>query len=245
VVSESFARTAWPGENPVGKTLRIAPQATWLPPVTIVGVARNVRYDEQLRGQGTTPPVVYVPLFCWPSRWIYLTMRAPRDPLAAAEGVRQAVRALDADVPVFSVRSLDQERERNAAGLILVGRMFAVFGAVALALAAAGVYGVLAYSVAQGAREIAIRRALGAPGALLALAVMARSGWQLALGLALGMVLAPAMGALIGSVVGQPEPALQVYLGVAAVLSATLLVSVLVPLQRALSLEPSAALRHT
>jgi putative ABC transport system permease protein len=245
VVSESMANAAWPGQDAVGRSIRIAPQESWLPPVRVVGVAKDVRYDEKLSTMSTRPPVIYVCLFQWPNRALYLTLRAPRDPLAVAEGVRAAVRGLDSDVPVFSLRSLDEERQRNAAGLTLIGRMFAVFGAVALALAAAGVYGVLAYSVAQGARDIAIRRALGAPGGLVLAAVLARSGWQLVLGLALGLALAPAMGAVVGSVVIQPESGLPVYLGVAAVLSATLAASVLVPLRRALALEPAAALRHT
>jgi len=103
----------------------------------------------------------------------------------------------------------------------------------------------VAYSVAQRTREIAIRRALGAPAGRVLLSVLARSGWQLGLGLGLGLVLAPTMGAVVGSVVGQPDPALQVYLGVALVLSAALLVSVLVPLRRALFVQPAAALRHT
>jgi len=123
--------------------------------------------------------------------------------------------------------------------------MFAVFGAVALVLAAAGVYGVVACSVAQGERELAIRRALGAPVGRIVSAALARTGWQLALGLALGMVLAPLVGAVVGSVVIQPESGLVVYLAVAALLSLTLLGSVLFPLRRALSVEPSAALRHT
>jgi len=243
VVSQSFARSTWPGEeNVVGKMLKVTPEEPWLPAVAITGVAKDVRYDDRLRSLGTTPPAIYVQ---WPLPWWYLTLRAPRDPLAAAEAMRRIVRELDPDVPLFSVRSLDQERQRNAAGLTLVGRMFAVFGAMALALAAAGVYGVVAYSVAQGARELAIRRALGAPRGRIAAAVLARSGWQLVLGLLLGLVLAPAVGAVIGSSVIQFESGLTVYLEVAAVLSGALLVSVLVPLRRAVLLEPAAALRHT
>ena len=174
-----------------------------------------------------------------------MALRAPRDPVAAVEGIRDAVRHLDLEVAVFSVRTLDDQRQRNAAGLTLVGRMFAVFGALALVLAAAGVYGVVAYSVAQGTREIAIRRALGAPSGRIVGAVLARSGWQLALGLVLGLVLAPAVGAVVGSVVVQPDSGLTVYLEVAVVLSAALLASVLVPLRRALVVEPATALRHT
>jgi putative ABC transport system permease protein len=244
VVSESMARMAWPGQNPTGKILRLSPQESWVPSLQIIGVARDVRYDERLRALGSRPPVVYVCNFQWPVRWHYLTLRA-REPEAAMEAFRQAVRSIDPDVAVFSVRSLDEQRHRNAAGLELVGRMFAVFGAVALALAAAGVYGVVAYSVEQGSRELAIRHALGAPRGRLVGAVLARSGWQLLLGLALGLALAPVMGAMVGTVVGQPDSALIVYLGVAGILSAAVLVSLLVPLHRALALEPSAVLRHT
>jgi predicted permease len=245
VVSESMAKATWPGQSPIGKLIRINPEVTWLVPLRVVGVAKDVRYDEDLRAQGTWPPAIYIPMYQWPGRWMYVTLRGPRDPMAAAEAIRAAARSLDSDVPVFGVRTLDEERQRNAAGLNLIGRMFAVFGAVALALAAAGVYGVLAYSVAQGTREIAIRRALGAPRWLLVGAVLARSGWQLLLGLALGLVLAPVMGAMVGSVVAQPDPAVAVYAAVAGLLSATLLVSVAIPLRRALALEPAAALRHT
>jgi predicted permease len=246
VVSESMARIAWPGESPIGKMLQVAPRENLIAPLRVVGVAKDVRYDERLRALGRRLPIVYTCLSQWPSPQLYVTLRAPRDRRAAAEELRRAVRELQLDAPpVFSVRMLDEERRRNAAPLILVGRMFAVFGIVALALAAAGVYGVLAYSVAQGSREIAIRRALGAPRSRIVAAVLGRSAWQLALGLALGLVLAPVMSAVVGSVVIQHESDLVVYLGVAAVLSATLLASVLVPLWRALSLEPAAALRHT
>ena len=243
VVSQSFARSTWPGEeNVIGKILKVTPEEPWLPAVAITGVAKDVRYDDRLHSPGTTPPAIYVQ---WPLPWWYLTLRAPRDPLAAAEAMRQVVRELDPDVPLFSVRSLDEERQRNAARLTLIGRMFAVFGALALVLAAAGVYGVVAYSVAQGAREIAIRCALGAPRSRIVAAVMARSGWQLALGLLLGLVLAPAVGAGLGSAVIQLDSELTVYLEVAAVLSGALAVSVLVPLRRAVLFEPAAALRHT
>jgi predicted permease len=245
VVSESMAKAAWPGEDPIGKVVRVVPTESWTPPIRIVGVAKDVRYDQRLRALDSRPPVLYIPLFLWTEWRLYVTLHSPREPLAAAEEVRRIVGELDPGAPVFSVRTLDEERRRNAAPLLLVGRMFAIFGAAALALAAAGVYGVLAYSVAQGSREIGIRRALGAPRSRIVAAVLARSAWQLALGLALGLVLAPVMSAVVGSVLIQHESGLTVYLGVAAVLSATLLVSVLVPLWRALALEPAIALRHT
>jgi len=242
MVSQAFARSTWPGEeNVIGKMIKVTPEEPWIPAVTITGVVKDVRYDNRLRSLRSTPAVIYVQ---FPIASLYLTLRAPRDPLAAAEAMRRIVRELDPDMPLFSVRSLDEERQRNTAGLTLIGRMFAVFGALALVLAAAGVYGVVSYSVAQGAREIAIRRALGAPRWRILAAVLARSGWQLLLGLLLGLVLAPLVGAVLGSAAIQLESELTVYLEVAAVLTGTLLVSVLVPLRQALLLEPTIALHH-
>jgi predicted permease len=245
VVSESLARSAWPGGEAVGRQIRILPREPGSPSIAVVGVAKDVRYDDRLSSLGATPPIIYLPLSQWPRACLYVIVRGTPDPLALAEGVREAVRRLDPELPVHSVRSLDEERGRNAAGLSVIGGMFVVFGIVTLALAAAGVYGVLAYSVAQGAREIAIRRALGAPDGRIVLTVIARAGWQLVLGLGLGLLLAPLMGALVGSTLGQRHHPVALYLEVAAALSVTLFVSVLVPLRRALALEPSAALRHT
>jgi len=245
VVSESLARSAWPGGDAVGRKIRILPREPGSPWLTVVGVAKDVRYDDRLSTLGSTPPVIYLPLAQWPGAYLYVLLRGTPDPLGLAEGVREAVRRLDPELAVHSIRSLDEERRRNAAGLSVIGGMFVVFGIVTLALAAAGVYGVLAYSVAQGAREIAVRRALGAPDGRIVLTVMARAGWQLVLGLGLGLVLAPLMGALVGSALGQRHHPVALYLEVATALSITLFVSVLVPLRRALALQPSTALRHT
>jgi predicted permease len=245
VVSDAMARASWPGESPIGKYFQVAPEEPWVPLARVVGVVRDVRYDQGLQSLGRTPPVIYVPLDQWPMWSLWMVLRNPRDPNGAAAEVRRIIRQLDPEASVPSLRPLDAERERSVAGLILIGRMFAVFGAVALALAASGVYAVVAFSAAQRTCEIAIRRALDAPSGHVLALVMARSCWQLLLGLALGLTLAPAMGAVLGTVVGQADSALLVYLEVAGVLSVALLLSIFVPLRRALALEPSSLLRHT
>jgi ABC-type antimicrobial peptide transport system permease subunit len=229
----------------VGRSIHVVPQEPTIPLSTVVGVARDLRHDDRLQSLGTTPPTIYLPLSQWPARNLSLVLRGPKDPMLLADAVREVVRTLDPELPVSSVRTLDDERRRGAAGLTLLGGMFVVFGIVTLALAAAGVYGVLSYSVAQGAREIAIRRALGAPDGAIVRAVVARAAWQLLVGLLLGLALAPVMGAVVGSALGQQAHPLGVYLAVAAILGASLLVALVVPLWRALRLEPSVALRHT
>jgi hypothetical protein len=245
VVNEALAKSLWPDGEPLGKRIHVEPQQEGTPWATIVGVAANLRHDDRLHSLGPTPPTIYLPMSRWGARDFAVVLRGPRDPLVLAEAVRAAVRELDPDVSVHSVRTLEEERQRTAAPLTLIGGMCLVFGLVALALAAAGVYGVLSYSVAQGARETAIRRALGAPDLAIVRAVVSRAAWQLGLGLALGVLLSLAVGFLLGSVLAQESHPLPIYLGVAALLAATLFVSILVPLRRALRLEPSAALRHS
>lgn len=243
VVNEALARSLWPDGGAVGKELRVAPHQP-VQPSSIVGVVADLRHDTRFETLGTTPAVIYLPIEQWPTDKFYILVRGP-DPLQLADGVRRAVESLDPDLPLFSVRTLDEERVRNAAGLTLIGGMFAVFGAVALLLAAAGVYSVLSYSVTQGSREIAIRRALGAPDGAIVGAVVARAAWQLLLGLAAGVILTPVMKWLVGTPLGQQEHPLGVYLKVAALMAVCLAVALLVPLWRALRLQPSAALRHS
>jgi putative ABC transport system permease protein len=244
VLNAALARSLWPEGSAIGKVIAVAPQLR-IPPSTVVGVVNDLRHDTRFETLGSTPATIYLPLLQWPTDKFYLLVRGPRDPMILAEGVRRAVESLDPDLRVFSVRTLDQQRVRNAAGLTLVGSMFAAFGAVALLLAAAGVYSVLSYSVTQGAREIAIRRALGAPDGAIVRAVVARAAVQLVLGLLAGVAITPLIKLVVGTPLGQQEHPLAVYLQVAALMAGCLGASLLVPLWRALRLQPSAALRHS
>ena len=154
VVSESLARSAWPGGDAVGRTIRLFPREPGSPWIRVAGVAKDVRYDDRLSTLGATPPIIYLPLAQWPRANLYLLARGAGDPLTLAEGVR--ARRCEGSIrswPCTRFRSLDEELRRNAAGLSVIGGMFVAFGVVTLALAAAGVYGVLAYSVAQGSRR--------------------------------------------------------------------------------------------
>jgi ABC-type antimicrobial peptide transport system permease subunit len=120
-----------------------------------------------------------------------------------------------------------------------------VFGFITIILAASGIYGVLAHSVAQSTREIAIRRALGAPDVGIVGAVARRSGWQLGLGLLIGVVLAPFMAVLLSQVTsGASLHDPWVYATVLMTLTLAIAMATAVPLRRALQLQPGVALRH-
>jgi ABC-type antimicrobial peptide transport system permease subunit len=146
---------------------------------------------------------------------------------------------------VYWLRTIPEARAISAGGLRIIGGLFAVFGVITILLAASGIYGVLAHSVAQSTREIAIRRALGAPDNGIVGAVARRSGWQLGLGLLIGILLAPFMAVLLSQATSGAnlhDP--WVYATVLMTLTLAIATATAVPLRRALRLQPGMALRH-
>ena len=213
---------------------------------TVVGVVGDIDHDTDPFSTGLLLPAVYVPFAQEPERFLTVVLRTNGDPHVLAGAIRETVRQIDPDLAVYWLRTIPEYRAIKGGGIRIIGGMFVVFGLVTIALAAAGIYGVLAYSVAQSAREIAIRRALGAPDGGIIGAVARRSGWQLGLGLALGILLAPFMTYLLGSAIGASnfhDPV--VYTIVFLTLTISIGAATAVPLRRALALQPGAALRHT
>lgn len=243
VVSESFALAAWPGESAVGKEIRVEPDTAGSPWLTVVGVVGDVQHLRRLGFAGASN--VYLPFAQRPVRFFNAILRTRGEPVSLAGPVREEARALDPDLALYWVWSLDESRRRASGGLAMISGTFAVFALVTVLLAASGIYGVLAHSVAQGSREIAIRRAMGAPGSRIVGAVVRRSAWQLALGLCAGLALSPVMGAVLGSALQERVHHPVVYGAVVATLSLAIALATAVPLRRALKLDPALALRHT
>ncbi len=184
IVNEALAHQYWPNEDPVGKQVRLEfpatrgpwdpePSSSWL---TIVGVASAVRdgaWSEPKGGQ------LYLLLSQNPSRIMHLVVRTAGDPTAIASAVRQSIESADPNQPVTEVRTMDDLIDASVVQRRLSMVLLAIFAAVATALAGLGIYGVMAYSVAQRTHEIGIRMALGAePGDVLRL--MVRDGMRLA-----------------------------------------------------------------
>jgi putative ABC transport system permease protein len=195
VVSSTFANRYWPGKNPLGKRIGIYYPSTWW--MTVVGVAGDVRYA----GLETDPTVdVYYPQGLFPQAAITLIARTRGDPLNAVLDVRARIRAIDPDAFVTDVRSMEQviagsQAERRA-GTLLV----AVVSGIALILVLGGVYSVIAQSVVQRKREMAIRSALGAePWRVIALA-MRTALLPAVIGIALGTLGGLVMTRRMGSV---------------------------------------------
>ena len=247
IVSESFASRYFPGTEAMGQRIRLSPADPDSPWYTIVGVSANVLHDDEPFAAGKPQPTVYVPMLQRPQRFLSIVLRTDGDPHALSASIRSTVASLDADLPVYFLETLPEYRARNSGGLQIIGGLFMSFGLVTVILAAAGIYGVLAYSVAQSAREIAIRRALGAPDRGIVNAIARRSGWQLAIGLALGVLFSPAMAQIFGTATGGADSAhdARIYTTVLIVLTLAIVAATALPLRRALQLQPSASLRHS
>lgn len=245
LVNENFTRSVWPGQSAIGQRLRLSPNlpdSEWL---TVVGVVGDIVHDDEPFGAQVVTPVVYRPLLQQPERFFSLVLRTEGDPHALAPAMREVVTQIDPDLAVYWLRTIPEARAVESGGLRIIGGLFVVFGVITIVLAASGIYGVLAHSVAQSTREIAIRRALGAPDGGIVGAIARRSGWQLGLGLLIGIALAPLMAVLLGQAIGGADlhdP--WVYATVLTTLTLAIATATAIPLRRALLLQPGAALRY-
>lgn len=238
VINETMARRFFPGEDPIGKRIDIS-GPTYLR--EIVGIVGDVKQE----GLRTPPsPQVYEPFAQKPGRSFAVVVRSTADPGRCAEAIRQAVRTLDPNLPVSDVRLMQERVDaalvRDWFSVLLLG----LFAALALVLALVGVYGVMAFSVAQRTREIGIRLALGAtPSGILRL-VLGQSFRLVLAGLAIGLGGSLALAGIIDRLLYDTGPRDPMTLaGVSLLLLAVAAVAALVPARRAARVEPVVTLR--
>jgi putative ABC transport system permease protein len=240
VINQALARQQFPGEDPVGRRLTYE----WGDGPTegeIVGVVEDVR---ETSVTAEPSPALYHAYAQWPNGLLNVVVRTAGDPLSVAGPAREAVRSLDPNLPVASVRTMDLVVADATARSRMSSYLLGAFAALALVLAAIGLYGVIAYGVAQRRGEIGVRVALGADhGAILGLIV--RQGMRLtAAGLALGVAGALVLTRLLRSLlfgVTATDPA--TFLAVPLVLGAVALLASYLPASRAARTDPAIALR--
>ncbi len=241
IVSAGLASRIWPGEDPIGKHIRVGGSSNaWR---TVVGVAANIHHRAL---DATESSQVYIPERQWffADNLIAVVVRTRGDPAALARAVRTAVQAVDPTQPVTSLSTMEQVVATSTAQRRLALLLFGAFALVALVLAVAGIYGVLAGAVAERTREIGVRTALGAtPGAILLMVLL--QGARLAgIGLVIGLAGALLLGRFLRSLlfgVGTADPL--TLLGVAALLATVAIAACLLPAMRAVGIDPMAALR--
>jgi putative ABC transport system permease protein len=240
VINEFLAKRHWPGVDPVGKRLKLTgSKEPWR---TVVGVVKDIRERGLLLDM---KPAVYVPVNQVDRPGAdYLVARTSQDPAGMVNALRGAVWAVDADRPVAFIRTMDQLMDENVADRERPMTLLGIFAGLALVLACIGVYGVLAYSVAQRTREIGVRMALGARPFDVTRMILGRGLKLGAIGLIAGAALAGVLGVLLRTLLFGVTPAAPlVYSGTAASLMIVALAACVIPAQRAARVDPVVALR--
>jgi ABC-type antimicrobial peptide transport system permease subunit len=210
---------------------------------TIVGICPTVR---QRNFQDPDPdPVAYLPYRADPQRFVMLIVRAPGEPANVASIVRNEMRVIEPDLPLFSILTMDDLLAQQRWPMRVFGSMFAVFALIALALSAVGLYAVTAYSVVQRTPEIGVRMALGAQPDQVLWLILRRALVQLAIGLPIGIAGAFGVGRLLQLILVQTsgrDPLTIV--SIALLMLAVSVAACVWPARRATRLDPVSALRY-
>ncbi len=248
LVDARLAQKFWPNQDPIGKRVYRPDDSQHLTPgpntkmLTVVGVVENVKFRGLVEADARFG-ACYFPFAQAPSHGFALAARTAGEPRALTAAIRRVVAGLDPELPLFDVHTMDERTQQTLVSRRVPMLLALGFAAVALFLAAVGVYGVLAYQVAQRTREIGIRMALGATARAITRLVMAESGQMLVAGLFVGLVGTIAAGRAMRSLLYAIEPMnVPVLLTVTAVLLAVALVAALVPARRAQQIDPAVAL---
>ncbi len=243
IVNQSFARAAWPGEDPLGKEIRH--DLILLPDDVdarrVVGVVSDFRYYALER---EPEPQMYVPHAQSPWPAMHLLVRASSDPASLQAEVRRILRGLDADVPLAPLAALDEVSEAVVAAPRLRARLLTGFAGAAALLAAIGLYGVVSFSVASRTREIGLRVALGAGRSQVVALVVGQALRLALLGAALGALGAALTARFLSSLlfgVGPFDPSSYAWMG--GTLLAIALLASYFPVRKALDVDPTTALR--
>jgi putative ABC transport system permease protein len=242
IVNQMFANKYWPGEDPLGKRLRLFNEKTPGPWLSVVGVVSNIVQNDTTRQR--VDPLVYLPYRQEPGggMWVFARTRVP--PGSLTNAFRREVLALDSDLPVFGPFAL-AERLEMFWDSRFYGGLFLIFAAIALLLASIGLYTVIAHSLSQRTQEIGIRMAIGATARDILKLVFVQGMIPLGIGLAIGLAASLAVNRVLESMLVQVSPSDPITLAVA---SAALIFSgalgCWIPARRAMRVDPVVALRN-
>jgi putative ABC transport system permease protein len=241
VVNRAFAERYFPGKDPIGHRIRQGGRTSTQPWMTIVGMAGNTYTGDPEEPRG---PAYFAPLSQHHSNFASLVVRTGGAPMAITAQVRQAVAALNPDIPLYWVYSMEEAIARPTWYIRVFGTMFMIFGFIALFLAAIGLYAVMSFSVSRRTREVGIRMALGAQAGDMVRLILQQGAWQLLAGMVLGLGLAAGVEQLTRVILFDVQPRdPAIFGGVVGVLAVTGLFACLVPALRTTRVDPLVALR--
>ena len=242
IVNESAARKFWPNEDPIGKEIWVG--AGWEQDQygEIVGVVGDVKYGKV---EEAFKPQVYLPYTQPTEPASFVMVRTTNDPTQIVAAVRSEILALDSNVPIFDIRTMEERSADATSRTRFSALLLGIFSTLALVLAAIGIYGVMSYSVSGRTREIGVRMALGAqPRNVLALVM--RDGIVVTVaGIALGVALALAATKVLGSqLYGVGTTDTPTFVAVSFLFAVVALAASYIPARRAMKLDPMVALRY-
>ncbi|HEX5082657.1 MAG TPA: ABC transporter permease [Blastocatellia bacterium] len=242
IINETMARQFWPNENPLGRRIRLNREEKWDEIIGVVGDIKTTDLDGEIQ------PTVYWPPYSFAFPFGALVARTNVEPASLAPSIIREIHSMDPETAIGDVRTMDDVLWRSIARPRFNTLLLSALAFVALALAVAGIYGVMSYAVSQRTREIGIRMALGASQADV-LKLVVRHGMKLTLiAVALGLAISFALTRLLSGWLGwlyQVKPTDPVtFIGVPLLLSTVALLACYIPARRATKLDPMETLRH-
>jgi putative ABC transport system permease protein len=246
LINQTMAKMFWPGQDPVGRRIWIGkpmgPSMAEPAPRQIIGVVGDIRESSLA---APPDPTMYIPSAQHGAGWGFFIVRTARTPLLSVPDVRSAMHAIDADIPITQTMSMDDVISASMTDWRFHAILLGVFGALALVIAAIGVYGVISYSVAQRTHEIGIRLALGAQRGDVMRLVVGQGAKLAVIGIAIGIGAAYGLTRLMANMLYGVKPTDPLtFAGVAVLLLAVALLACYIPARRAMKVDPMVALRY-
>jgi predicted permease len=241
VISQTLRDRLWPGQDPLGKRIQLGPPNPRAPWITVLGVVGDVR----AHGLASEPsPQAYVHMLQSAPSGMSMVVRSATPPAQLAAAIRRDVHAIDPDLPVSNVTTLEERLAGSIARERLLTALLGIFALVALMLGVVGVYGVISYSVAQRTREIGIRMALGARREAVLKQIVGHAMSLALAGVLVGLAGAAALSRFMASVIhGISATDPLTFAGIAALMVAAALLASYLPARRAAQANPAIALR--
>ncbi len=242
VISQNLAKRYFPGENPIGKNIKVGKKDSDSPWLMIVGIVDDVHYswiDKQ------ELPTLYNTYRQAPQYYTSLILRTQGDPKTFIPAVRAEIAAVDPDLPLFDVMPFDKLITNSIVGIAYVAALMGILGLIALALASVGIYGVMSYSVGERTHEIGVRMAMGATSNDIQRLILRNGMFLTLVGMAIGLPMALGIAYALSSLLfGVKAADPFAFVGLPLLLAAVATVACYLPARRAVRMDPLTALRY-